>query len=78
MTTIPQPGVWNVAYTLIYDAWNRLVEVKNATPATIETYEYDGLNRRIERDDESNVYDYYHNQGTQGNSGVRPAIGIKA
>ncbi len=47
-----------------YDAWNRLVEVNDAD-ATVETYEYDGLNRRIIRDDQTTVFHYYHNHGTQ-------------
>lgn len=57
--------------TFIYDAWNRLVEVKNAAgSSTIAKYEYDGLNRRIEKhtyvggslDD---VEHYYYNTSWQ-------------
>ncbi|MCH7752265.1 MAG: hypothetical protein IH898_08945 [Planctomycetes bacterium] len=33
------------SYTLKYDAWNRLVEVKDGT--VVQANEYDGLNRRI-------------------------------
>jgi RHS repeat-associated protein len=33
--------------TLAYDAWNRLVSVKNASDTEVARYEYDGLNRRI-------------------------------
>jgi RHS repeat-associated protein len=33
--------------TLAYDAWNRLVSVKNSAGNEIARYEYDGLNRRI-------------------------------
>jgi len=33
--------------TLAYDAWNRLVSVKNAAGTEVARYEYDGLNRRI-------------------------------
>jgi len=33
--------------TLSYDAWNRLVSVKNAAGTEVARYEYDGLNRRI-------------------------------
>jgi RHS repeat-associated protein len=33
--------------TLVYDAWNRLVAVKNSTGTTIATYSYDGLNRQV-------------------------------
>jgi YD repeat-containing protein len=31
--------------TLIYDAWNRLIQVKNGS-TVLQTYGYDGLNRR--------------------------------
>ncbi|HEY1189092.1 MAG TPA: RHS repeat-associated core domain-containing protein [Gemmata sp.] len=31
----------------VYDAWNRLVAVKNSGGITLKTYEYDGLNRRV-------------------------------
>jgi RHS repeat-associated protein len=33
--------------TFTYDAWNRLVSVKNATGTEVARYEYDGLARRI-------------------------------
>jgi RHS repeat-associated protein len=33
--------------TLSYDAWNRLVSVKNAAGTEVARYGYDGLNRRI-------------------------------
>jgi RHS repeat-associated protein len=32
----------------VYDAWNRLVTVKNSGGTTIASYEYDGLSRRIQ------------------------------
>src|SRR6516164_9750166 len=31
----------------VYDAWNRLVTVKDSTGATIAAYTYDGVGRRI-------------------------------
>ncbi|HEX4612570.1 MAG TPA: RHS repeat-associated core domain-containing protein, partial [Urbifossiella sp.] len=31
----------------VYDAWNRLVAVKNSGGTTLETFGYDGLNRRV-------------------------------
>jgi RHS repeat-associated protein len=31
----------------IYDAWNRLVQVQNASGTPLESYAYDGLNRRV-------------------------------
>ena len=33
----------------VYDAWNRLVDVKDSGGATLATYGYDGLNRRVRR-----------------------------
>ena len=33
--------------TLSYDAWNRLVSVRNSAGTQVARYEYDGLNRRI-------------------------------
>jgi RHS repeat-associated protein len=33
--------------TLVYDAWNRLVRVRDAQGATVEAYSYDGLGRRV-------------------------------
>jgi RHS repeat-associated protein len=33
--------------TLIYDAWNRLISVKNSGGTALAVYGYDGLNRRI-------------------------------
>ena len=50
MTTIPQPNDPNSPYTLTYDAWNRLVAVNDGT-TDVQVNEYDGLNRRIIRDE---------------------------
>jgi len=33
--------------TFVYDAWNRLVAVKNVSGTTLETFSYDGLGRRV-------------------------------
>jgi RHS repeat-associated protein len=33
--------------TLVYDAWNRLVSISNASATQIAAYQYDGMNRRI-------------------------------
>jgi RHS repeat-associated protein len=46
MTTIPKPAALNTGLTGIYDAWNRLVEVKDGA-TTIQKNIFDGLNRRI-------------------------------
>ena len=69
MTLAPRPdttsgnyGCTTAGLTCTYDAWDRLVKVADDSgpPVTIETYEYDGLHRRIEKDDQTNVYDYYY------------------
>lgn len=46
--------------SLVYDAWNRLVEAKNGSTSLIR-YEYDGLTRRIEEDaaTEPAVHQYF-------------------
>jgi RHS repeat-associated protein len=46
MTGIPQPSALTSSYALIYDAWNRLVAVKDGANFVQEN-EYDGVNRRI-------------------------------
>ncbi len=51
------------------NAWNRLVEVTDNRNVTIARYEYDGLNRRIVKDDEladpDVDYDYFYNTSWQ-------------
>jgi RHS repeat-associated protein len=49
-----------------YDAWNRLVEVKQGT-TVLTANKYDGLGQRIVRDPagSSNTYDYYYNDQWQ-------------
>ncbi len=48
MTTVPKPSSLANGYTCTYDAWNRLVEVKDSG-TVVGKYEYDGLNRRIKK-----------------------------
>jgi RHS repeat-associated protein len=52
MTRMPAVGEWNdeeplVAQGLVWDAWNRLVKIKDADGAAIAEYAYDGLHRRV-------------------------------
>ena len=67
MTTIPQPKSPSSSYTLKYDAWNRLVEIKDG--ATVkQANEFDGLNRRIVRDETGGsgvVTHFYYNRQWQ-------------
>ena len=46
MTGIPKPTDLENFYTCKYDAWKRLVEVKDSQ-TVIARYEYDGLGRRV-------------------------------
>ena len=65
MTTVSDPRDFTDGYTLKYDAWNRLVEAKN-NGTTVQENEFDGLNRRIVRDETGGsgvvTHFYYNNQ----------------
>jgi RHS repeat-associated protein len=55
-------GDWSKGYTIVWDAWNRIVQVKNAqTNATVATYAYDGLTRRTTTTIGSTVRRFYYN-----------------
>jgi RHS repeat-associated protein len=45
--------------TLVYDAWNRLVQVKDTSSATLANYAYDALNRRISELGPDLAYDLF-------------------
>ena len=47
-TTFPQPLDLTAAYAATYDAWNRLVEVKDGSNVVLKC-EYDGLGRRTKK-----------------------------
>ena len=53
MTSGPRPGAETTRHHYVYDAWNRLVEVKDdsggSPDETIAEYRYDALGRRITR-----------------------------
>mgnify|MGYP006290344901 CR=1 FL=1 len=69
MTTVPQPDDLDASYTCAYDAWNRLVEVKDGERVHAR-YEYDALNRRVKAHVDSDsaggpdtwVHFYYTNE----------------
>lgn len=70
------PGDANDAHDITYDAWNRVVKIEDSS-ATIATYEYDGLNRRIQKTVGSDTYDYYHSESwrvleVRQNGGANP------
>ena len=64
MTTVPQPASPSSGYTLKYDAWNRLVEVKDGS-TVVASYEYDGLHRRIVSTIGADDFHYYYSAGWQ-------------
>jgi hypothetical protein len=69
MVSGPKAGAEATRLWFVYDAWNRQVAAKadsSGSPgATIATYKYDGLNRRITRDDGTHTYDSYFDEGWQ-------------
>ena len=48
MTKIVKPDVWNAAFTCVFDAWNRMVQVKDGT-TTVASYSYNGLDHRVKK-----------------------------
>src|SRR5205823_4389774 len=49
----------------VYDAWNRLVTVKNSSSITLTSYSYDGLDRRITETVDSTTSARYYSAGWQ-------------
>ncbi len=71
MTTVPKPSGLTAVYTVTYDAWNRLVEVKSGANVVLKC-EYDGLDRRTKKfinTGVDQVYDefrhFFYNSGWQ-------------
>ena len=55
----------DLGHTLVYDAWNRLVEVKDGS-TVLKTYAYDGLGRRItEAPNNANPTELYYSAASQ-------------
>jgi RHS repeat-associated protein len=55
MTTMPKVGAWGTAQTLKWDAWNRLVEIREGS-TLIGQYRYDGLFRRVSKASVEDTY----------------------
>jgi len=50
----------------VYDAWNRLVAVKNSAGTTVlKEFGYDGVSRRVSQDDGTTATDLYYTAGWQ-------------
>ncbi|VTR93557.1 rhs repeat-associated core domain-containing protein : YD repeat protein OS=Isosphaera pallida (strain ATCC 43644 / DSM 9630 / IS1B) GN=Isop_2419 PE=4 SV=1: VCBS: RHS_repeat [Gemmata massiliana] len=50
---------------LVYDAWNRLVAVKNSGGTVLKTYTYDGLNRRTTETASGTTTDLFYSKDWQ-------------
>ena len=60
MTTLPKaPGTATAQYDLKWDAWNRLVEVKDGS-TVVASYTYDGLTRRLTKSISGDYRHYYY------------------
>jgi hypothetical protein len=64
MTKVVKPDNWNASFTLVYDAWNRLVIVKDGT-TTVATYFYDGMNRRVKKVTAGETRGFWYNRNWQ-------------
>jgi RHS repeat-associated protein len=59
MTVMPAPGAWSTAYTLKWDAWSRLVEIKQGI-TVISSHIYDAFSRRVSKTDATETRNYYY------------------
>ncbi len=55
----PVEGAWDETFELVWDAWSRIVEVKQGE-STVGKYAYDGLTRRISRETGSDLISTYY------------------
>ena len=65
MTLTPRPLSLANSFDLKWDAWNRLVEVKNTGGSVVATYRYDGANRRVTKASGGNTRHYYYSDQWQ-------------
>ena len=62
MLTIPTaPGASTTQHALKWDAWNRLVEVKDGA-TVVATYQYDGMTRRLTKTNVTEARHYFYNE----------------
>ena len=64
MITVPKPNSPASAFTCTWDAWNRLVEVKDGE-SMVAQYAYDGLNHRITKTVGATIAHCYYNASWQ-------------
>jgi RHS repeat-associated protein len=55
----PVEGAWDETFEIVWDAWSRIVEVKQGE-STVGKYAYDGLTRRITRETGSELIHTYY------------------
>jgi RHS repeat-associated protein len=61
MLTLPkEPGISTEQYDLVWDAWNRLVAVRDGS-TMVASYTYDGQTRRLTKTTADEVRHYYYN-----------------
>ncbi len=65
MTEIPRPLSPSDSYSLKWDAWNRLVEVKESGGSTVAAYAYDATHRRITKETGGTTRHYYYSDQWQ-------------
>ncbi|MDF1812730.1 MAG: hypothetical protein P1V20_10965 [Verrucomicrobiales bacterium] len=54
-------GDWSKYYKLTWDAWNRLVTIKDEADATVADYQYDGTTRRTLKAVSGTTTHFYYN-----------------
>ena len=59
LTTMPAPADWTKAYACKWDAWNRLVEIKDGT-TLVGSFAYDALARRIIKSSYEGIRYYFY------------------
>jgi RHS repeat-associated protein len=64
MITVPKPNSPASAFTCTWDAWDRLIQVKDGE-SVVATYAYDGLNHRITKTVGETIRHAYYNTAWQ-------------
>ena len=81
---LPQPGDPTSGYNLVYDAWNRLVQVSTGSGVSqtlVAAYSYDGLNRRIVKetyDSSGNLVETRHFYLSQADQVLEERVGTSS
>jgi RHS repeat-associated protein len=65
MTQMPQPTSWTQKFTAKWDAWNRLIQLKDNTGNVLATYAYDGLFRRVTKVTSGATRKFYYTRSWQ-------------